>query len=429
MILILRTLRNTYKILNPLSISFNSIKLFLLVLGLASLAVLPTHLAAQAVPSCSLDFDGDDFSDSTGNYDPGTMLGNLGFTCGVGENSRALDFTGAADSLILDRDIKGLFDETFSLSFSFWLEPSTRSYTLFAIQDSCELDSSLIISYSNVIQELKVQLSTNIASSLVFTADLNLDRCWHDLILVRANEIYSFYLDGNLVETEIYTDDFGLGSDFDVTVGWSDCVPLRDEYFNGRIDDLKIYDSAIGLETIAALDEFPDQIISPDTTLFEGDSYDILTGISCASTFTWTPTSGLNNASILEPVATPSQTTTYYLEFDHGTCTTIDSVTIFIVKENDVDCSNILLPTAFTPNGDMLNDTYGISNKFIISDLKRFEIYDRWGMKLFDTVDKNQVWDGTYLGDPLMPSTYVYKIEYECQGNILAKSGRFNLIK
>ena len=409
-----------------MSYSFKSATFLLLPI---LLTVFSVQLQAQIAPSCSYDFDGDDFSETTGNYAAATMIGNLGFTCGVGENSRATQFTGDPDSLILDGQVKELLGDTYALSFSFWIEPGMRSYTLFAIQDSCEVDSSLVISYSNVLEELRIQLSADISSSLIFRANLNQDRCWHDLAFVRDGEVFSFFLDGTLVETATYTDNVIFGRDFDVTVGFSDCVPRRDDYFNGKIDAIKIYDVPIGLETLVAEDKFPDQIISPDTTLFEGDSYNILTGASCAPDFSWTPTTGLDNGNVLDPVASPSTTTTYYLEFDHGSCQTIDSVTVFIVKDEDIDCAEVLLPTAFTPNGDRLNDTYGLSNKFILTDLLRFEIYDRWGGKLFETMDKNEVWDGTFRGAPLMPSTYVYKIEYECQGTVYSKSGRFNLIK
>lgn len=117
------------------------------------------------------------------------------------------------------------------------------------------------------------------------------------------------------------------------------------------------------------------------------------------------------------------------MEFVHDNCVTTDSIRIFVLQDDDIDCDNLLLPTAFTPNGDNINDDYGISNTFIINDLQRYEIYDRWGLKIFESADKNEKWDGAFRDQNLMPGTYVYKIEYECRGDNFQKTGSFNLIK
>jgi gliding motility-associated-like protein len=67
---------------------------------------------------------------------------------------------------------------------------------------------------------------------------------------------------------------------------------------------------------------------------------------------------------------------------------------------------NLFYPTAFTPNGDDINDTFIVSGQFVEKmDLK---IYDRWGGLLFST-DKNQPWTGYYNGKLLTEDAYIWK--------------------
>jgi gliding motility-associated-like protein len=75
------------------------------------------------------------------------------------------------------------------------------------------------------------------------------------------------------------------------------------------------------------------------------------------------------------------------------------------------DCAfDIFMPGAFSPNGDGLNDGFGIDpqNK---NQLLRFVIYNRWGETIFTATDKNQSWNGRYAQKPAAPGAYVYFIE------------------
>ena len=72
------------------------------------------------------------------------------------------------------------------------------------------------------------------------------------------------------------------------------------------------------------------------------------------------------------------------------------------------------IPTAFTPNSDGLNDKFKIQG----NGVKEFSIviYDRWGMKVFESKDINYSWDGTIYGQPAHPGVYVYHT-YFCDEN------------
>ena len=100
-----------------------------------------------------------------------------------------------------------------------------------------------------------------------------------------------------------------------------------------------------------------------------------------------------------------------------------------------LDCEEVFLPKAFTPNGDGLNDTYGISNPFAIQQLISFEIFDRWGGLAYSAThlmpnDLRSGWDGTIEGKPAWPGTYVYKIVVELEdGKMKEFLGSFMLMR
>ena len=67
---------------------------------------------------------------------------------------------------------------------------------------------------------------------------------------------------------------------------------------------------------------------------------------------------------------------------------------------------NLFYPTAFTPNGDSLNDGFAVSGHYIVK--MQLTIFDRWGTLIFST-DKNEPWDGTYNGKLMPETTYVWR--------------------
>jgi gliding motility-associated-like protein len=67
-----------------------------------------------------------------------------------------------------------------------------------------------------------------------------------------------------------------------------------------------------------------------DTTICQGDPVQ-LSAVTDGLTYSWTPVTGLNNPTILNPIATPLTTTTYQLNSSVGSCASVDNVTINVV--------------------------------------------------------------------------------------------------
>ena len=88
----------------------------------------------------------------------------------------------------------------------------------------------------------------------------------------------------------------------------------------------------------------------------------------------------------------------------------------------------IYVPNTFTPNGDGLNDTFGVVGEAI----KNFSlvIYDRWGQKVFEAENVNLQWDGTFNGSRVPQGSYSYIVLAQgLTGGRQTKKGTFNLIQ
>jgi gliding motility-associated-like protein len=73
-------------------------------------------------------------------------------------------------------------------------------------------------------------------------------------------------------------------------------------------------------------------------------------------------------------------------------------------------CIPLVMPNAFTPNGDGNNDVFRIPPSVSIP-LSRFTIFDRWGQQVFTTRDAGVGWNGTFGGRPAIAGVYVWVIE------------------
>jgi gliding motility-associated-like protein len=77
-----------------------------------------------------------------------------------------------------------------------------------------------------------------------------------------------------------------------------------------------------------------------------------------------------------------------------------------------VDCAcNLILPNAFTPNGDGLNDDFRIKSACDNFDY-RIVIFNRWGIQVFENSTNEDYWDGRYQGQEVPGGAFVYKIWY-----------------
>lgn len=86
------------------------------------------------------------------------------------------------------------------------------------------------------------------------------------------------------------------------------------------------------------------------------------------------------------------------------------------------------IPDAFTPNGDGINDTFGIAGQAIKSFNMR--IYNRWGELMFESDNAAQQWDGNYKGQRVPQGVYVYQLSAQAStGQQAAKKGTVTVVE
>ena len=67
--------------------------------------------------------------------------------------------------------------------------------------------------------------------------------------------------------------------------------------------------------------------------------------------------------------------------------------------------SKLLMPNAFTPNGDTHNDVYKAKEYQSIVEFHAY-IFNRWGQKLYEWTNPAEGWDGNYNGSPVKEGVY-----------------------
>lgn len=122
--------------------------------------------------------------------------------------------------------------------------------------------------------------------------------------------------------------------------------------------------------------------------------------------FEWLPNSDLSSTSTANPQATPLVSSTYYVvTTDNHGCQSIDSVQVIV--DNIFD---LVMPTAFSPNRDGVNDEYGIGGARGLKGILEFKIFTRWGQEVFSTTDETEAWNGEVDFRPMGIGTYVYYV-------------------
>lgn len=113
-----------------------------------------------------------------------------------------------------------------------------------------------------------------------------------------------------------------------------------------------------------------------------------------------------------EITVSPEETTTYTVTVTDGMgCTATAMITIF-VRQPKCDETDVFLPSAFSPNGDGINDILLVRSNFI--DHMELLIYNRWGEEVFHSTNQNMGWDGTYKGEMLSPDVFAYTLRVVC---------------
>ncbi len=176
--------------------------------------------------------------------------------------------------------------------------------------------------------------------------------------------------------------------------------------------------------------------VTPPPKVFAGDDTAILIGQpirlqatdinhSGFDSYSWSPSTGLSNPSIANPIAIPSQSITYtVLASTPDGCEGSASVSIKIYSS-----IGIFVPNAFTPNGDGHNDVLR-AIPLGLRAFRNFSIYNRSGQRIFFTANPSEGWDGSFNGRPQDSGVYVWiATGTDINGHLIESNGTVTLIR
>jgi gliding motility-associated-like protein len=147
---------------------------------------------------------------------------------------------------------------------------------------------------------------------------------------------------------------------------------------------------------------------------------------SAGNAYRWLPASGLDHATMPNPVSTTDTTITYKVT---GTnqygCAAVDSVTVNVTAKGKVIFE---VPNAFTPNGDGRNDCFGVKS-WGGAVIEEFAIFNRWGERVFNTKNATACWDGRFKGQPGAAGGYVYVIIAKTFCGPIKRTGTLILVR
>jgi gliding motility-associated-like protein len=150
----------------------------------------------------------------------------------------------------------------------------------------------------------------------------------------------------------------------------------------------------------------PEVSAGNDLVIIEGQEAQLNATATEGTIIEWSPAGTLNNAAILNPIATPMFTTFYGITatLPNG-CSAFDEVMVEVKKALEFNFNT------FTPDGDGVNDVW------VIEGIEQYpnaqiSIRNRWGDLVYNSVGYVNPWDGTnsQTGEALPIGSYYYTI-------------------
>lgn len=153
------------------------------------------------------------------------------------------------------------------------------------------------------------------------------------------------------------------------------------------------------------INAIPDTVFVNDGALALLEA-EIISGTDVA--FYWTPAVDVNcpTCPITLAFSVGEENVFYVTGEEHGCISEPDSIIVIMTE------SELIIPTAFTPNGDGLNDEFHILNPIFYPEFS-FVIYNRWGQEVFATSDVLKGWNGTYDDKDQEIGMYIWMVTYE----------------
>jgi gliding motility-associated-like protein len=164
-------------------------------------------------------------------------------------------------------------------------------------------------------------------------------------------------------------------------------------------------DGSVAVDTafVKEVVPLPHDFLGPDTSVCIMGSIDLLSAKNY-NTYRW-------NTGAHSPKLTVTMPGIYWLEVtDKNGCTGRDTVNV-----GQKDClKGLYVPTAFSPNGDGVNDLLRpVLGAKVVK--YKFRVYNRWGTLVFESSELRAGWDGSFKGHIAPTGSYIWMCSYQLQ--------------
>jgi gliding motility-associated-like protein len=124
------------------------------------------------------------------------------------------------------------------------------------------------------------------------------------------------------------------------------------------------------------------------------------------------------------PVSEPGLYSVFIV--DTNCCQMRDTIKIILL--------DLAVPSAFSPNGDLLNDLFRVKGPTEGIDNYYFSVFNQWGQRIWETSDFLDGWDGKLKGTFCPTGLYTWLMKFTVKGNIMSdgdvvKRGAFVLLR
>ncbi|WMN10877.1 LamG-like jellyroll fold domain-containing protein [Marivirga salinae] len=229
------------------------------------------------------------------------------------------------------------------------------------------------------------------------------ENVWYHLMGIKNDDSISLFVDNVLIATEAIPANMNVNTNIPLVFGSTDKLGYDQKgttFFNGIIDDVKIYKTALSKDERACLIYgcIPPQInLGEDQTICNETSI-ILDASGSGFNYKWQD--GSTN-----PTFEVTKTGTYWVEVENSCGIKRDTIKLVLPEIRD-----LTIPNVITPNQDGYNDYFVVDSRLLGSTLK---IFQRHGKKVYESANYNNEWDGGNLPS----AAYYWIITNDCGTN------------
>ncbi|MFT4679360.1 MAG: gliding motility-associated-like protein [Flavobacteriales bacterium] len=231
-------------------------------------------------------------------------------------------------------------------------------------------------------------------------------------------------------------DIFWTTSDGNLFAGVTTLSPSADETGTYTITATHPVSGCTSEDTVNVIANFELPLAEAGTadTLTCQDPWINITGAALGGqnpSFTWSTSNGniLENGNTLSPLVDQPGTYLITVVDNNNGCISTDEVVVFVNENFFLDVSSMTIPNIITPGGDDYNDVF---KPFLKSDPEfelteilqdySLQIYNRWGVLLYENESNETIWDGRISGEFLPDGTYYYIMTYSMACSIQEES-------